>query len=87
MGPTPAPCRAPCAPAHPAPPAPQVYFENYGRYDWTRYFGCDLGLDLRWTAAKHRMWKARFAAMGKSRRRPNTPEPGLDAARHPCLPP
>ena len=41
-----------------------VYFENYGRYDWTRYFYGHSGLDLRWTPAKRRMWSARFGAMG-----------------------
>ena len=41
-----------------------VYVENYGRYDWTRYFGGHAGLDLRWTPAKQRMWKARFHGAG-----------------------
>ena len=36
-----------------------VYVENYGRYDWTRYFTGYAGLDLRWTPAKSRMWKVR----------------------------
>ena len=31
-----------------------VYFENYVRYDWTRYFTGFAGLDLRWTVAKRR---------------------------------
>ena len=41
-----------------------VYVENYGRYDWTRYFVGHAGLDLRWTPAKQRVWKQRFAAAG-----------------------
>ena len=41
-----------------------VYVENYGRYDWTRYFEGLGGLDLRWTAAKQRMWKARYLTIG-----------------------
>ena len=44
-----------------------VYFENYGRYDWTRYFGGHFGLDLRWTPAKQRMWRARFLSAGVSK--------------------
>ena len=44
-----------------------VYVENYGRYDWTRYFHGHAGLDMRWTAAKHKMWRARFAAAGVPR--------------------
>ena len=44
-----------------------VYVENYGRYDWTRYFFGHAGLDLRWTAAKARLWKGRFATAGLSR--------------------
>ena len=31
-------------------------------YDWTRYFSGHHGLDLRWTAAKHKLWRTRFAA-------------------------
>ena len=41
-----------------------VYFDNYGRYDWARYFYGHHGLDLRWTPARRRMWAARFAALG-----------------------
>ncbi len=44
-----------------------VYFENYGRYDWSRYFGGYAGLDLRWTPAKHRLWRSRFASLGVDR--------------------
>jgi len=41
-----------------------VYFDNYGRYDWARYFYGHHGLDLRWTPARRRMWAGRFAALG-----------------------
>ena len=41
------------------------YVENYGRYDWTRYFGGHAGLDLRWTVAKQRMWKVRLSTGGR----------------------
>lgn len=44
-----------------------VYFENYGRYDWMRYFRGQNGLDLRWTAAKEAMWSRRFRQEGISR--------------------
>ena len=44
-----------------------MYVENYGRYDWTRYFTGHAGLDLRWTKAKHLMWKRRFEAVGASK--------------------
>ena len=44
-----------------------VYVENYGRYDWTRYFTGAHGLDLRWTPAKQRMWRARFLRAGVAR--------------------
>ena len=44
-----------------------VYFENYGRYDWTRYFHGEGGLDLRWTPARQRMWRSRFRALNVSR--------------------
>ena len=43
-----------------------VYFENYGRYDWTRYFTGYAGLDARWTAAKRRLWAERFGRRGVS---------------------
>lgn len=41
-----------------------VYFDNYGRYDWTRYFFGYTGLDVRWTAARHAMWGRRLDKMG-----------------------
>ena len=41
-----------------------VYFDNYGRYDWARYFYGHHGLDLRWTPARRRMWAGRFAPLG-----------------------
>jgi hypothetical protein len=44
-----------------------VYFENYGRYDWARYFYGEGGLDLRWTPARQRMWRSRFRALNVSR--------------------
>ena len=44
-----------------------VYVENYGRYDWTRYFTGHAGLDLRWTPAKARMWRARWSSVGVAR--------------------
>ena len=37
-----------------------VYFDNYGRYDWSRYFYGQYGLDLRWTPARRWLWAARF---------------------------
>ena len=45
-----------------------VYFENYGRYDWTRYFYGYAGLDLRWSNARRAAWAARFAAAGVKER-------------------
>ena len=44
-----------------------VYFENYGRYDWTRYFHGMSGLDLRWTPARQRMWRLRFRSVNISK--------------------
>ena len=44
-----------------------VYVENYGRYDWTRYFHGHAGLDLRWTPAKHRMWKVHATPFTRTR--------------------
>ena len=41
-----------------------VYFDNYGRYDWTRYFYGQYGLDMRWTPARQRLWSSRFSALG-----------------------
>jgi len=41
-----------------------VYFENYGRYDWTRYFYGYLGLDVRWTEARSAAWQRKFASVG-----------------------
>ena len=41
-----------------------IYFDNYGRYDWSRYFYGQYGLDLRWTPARRRLWAARFGALG-----------------------
>uniref|UniRef100_A0A7S4F3G6 Uncharacterized protein n=1 Tax=Chrysotila carterae TaxID=13221 RepID=A0A7S4F3G6_CHRCT len=41
-----------------------IYFENYGKYDWQKYFYGYGGLDTRWTKAKHRLWAARFATAG-----------------------
>ena len=32
-----------------------IYFDNYGRYDWSRYFYGQYGLDLRWTPARRRL--------------------------------
>ena len=41
-----------------------VYFDNYGRYDWTRYFYGYKGLDARWTPARRAAWRRRFKAIG-----------------------
>lgn len=42
----------------------QVYFENYGRYDWQRYFYGHGGMSLRWTHARARLWRHRFRSIG-----------------------
>ena len=44
-----------------------VYFENYGRYDWQKYFYGYGGLDTRWTAARQSLWESRFANMNASK--------------------
>lgn len=41
-----------------------VYFENYGRYDWTKYFYGYLGLDMRWTESRSAAWERKFASVG-----------------------
>ena len=46
-----------------------IYFENYGRYDWTRYFYGYLGLDVRWTPARRAAWERKFASVGGVARR------------------
>ncbi|KAL1510577.1 hypothetical protein AB1Y20_006878 [Prymnesium parvum] len=46
-----------------------IYFENYGRYDWTRYFYGYMGLDVRWTTARRSAWERKFASVGGCVRR------------------
>tara|TARA_B100000513_G_scaffold195678_1_gene126957 strand:+ start:280 stop:1992 length:1713 start_codon:yes stop_codon:yes gene_type:complete len=41
-----------------------LYFDNYGRYDWSKYFYGWGGLDLRWSTAKETMWARRFRHLG-----------------------